>query len=98
MDDATLYSTWHLWLAIGGVIVLAAAGLLLLVNAAAARILKLAGAALGIVKEIKENTKSIWQLENTNAVAGNVLNEAKSIDDHLSVVAKALHDLDQKKN
>jgi len=69
MDEATLYSNWYLGLGIAVVLIVAAAALLILVWFAARRILRLATAALGLVVQIKENTNSIWGLEQTNEVA-----------------------------
>lgn len=90
MDDATLYGQWFFWLGIAAVLILAAAALLLLVWNAARRILRLAQAALQIVTQIKENTHSIWELQQTNAVACDILDEAKEIETHAGMVAEAL--------
>ena len=97
MNDDTLYASWFLWLGVATVLVLAAATLLLLVNAAARRILRLASAALGLVVEIKQNTNSIWGLQQTNEVAGQILQGSSDIKAHLTLVADALHELDTKK-
>ena len=96
MDEATLYSNWYLGLAIAVVLILAAAVLLLLVWNSARRILRLASAALGIVIEIKENTNSIWGLQQTNKVACDILDGAKAIETHAGMVAEALHESDSK--
>ena len=72
MNDNALYESWYFWLIVATVLIIAAAALLLLVNAAAKRILRLASAALGLVVEIKENTSSIWGLQTTNEVAGQI--------------------------
>lgn len=97
MNDNALYESWYFWLIVATVLIIAAAALLLLVNAAAKRILRLASAALGLVVEIKENTSSIWGLQKTNEVAGNILQGSTNIKNHLTLVADALHDLDTKK-
>ena len=97
MDDNALYESWYMWLGVATVLIVAAATLLLLVNAAAKRILRLGGVALGIVKEIKENTSPIWALQQTNEVAGEILKGSNDIKAHLTLVADALHDLDTKK-
>ncbi|NJM39525.1 MAG: hydrogenase maturation protease [Anaerolineae bacterium] len=65
MSDSSIWSTWLMWVVMVAVVILAAAVLLLLVNMAAQRILKLAVAALGLVKQIKDNT----------ACVGNVLRQ-----------------------
>ncbi len=97
MNDVSLYESWFLWLGVASVLIIAAATLLLLVNAAARRILKLALAALNLVVEIRKNTDSIWGLQQTNEVAGKILKGSGDIKDHLTLVSDALHELDLKK-
>ena len=91
MKESDLFFEWYIGLGIAVVIIIAAAVLLLLVWNSARRILRLAKAALGIVIQIKENTNSIWNLEATNAVACDILEEAKEIEGHAVLVAEALH-------
>ncbi|CAN5260283.1 hypothetical protein BH20BAC1_BH20BAC1_24590 [soil metagenome] len=95
MNDAAYYQAFYTWLAIFGAIVVAAAILLVLIIVAAKRILKLATAALGIVVKIKENTMSIWELQNTNHKAGDILNDADSILSNAGAVATALVDTEK---
>lgn len=95
MEAADLYTAYFTGLTIAAVIILAAAVLLLMVRSAARRILKLATAALGLVVEIKTNTNSIWELQQTNEVAGDILEGAKNIESHAGLVAEALHDQQQ---
>lgn len=90
MTDAELFSTWTLWLAVAGVLVLVAAGLLIGVWLSARRILKLAGEALDAVREIRDHTDGIWALETTNRTALGILDEAESIREHAGEVAGAL--------
>lgn len=97
MNDAGLIDSWIFWLVIATILIIAAATLLLLVNMAARRILRLANAALGLVVEIKKNTSSIWGLQQTNEVAGKILKGSSDIKDHLTLVSDALHELDSKK-
>ena len=92
MDEASLYSNWFTGLAIAALIIVAAAVLLLLVWNAARRILRLASAALVLVTQIKENTNSIWGLQQTNEMANGILTGAKDIESHAGMVAQALHD------
>ena len=92
MNDAEYYNMFYIGLAIAGAIVLIAAILLILILVAARRILKLAGAALGIVIKIKENTLSIWGLQDTNHTAINILKEADTILSNAGAVATALHE------
>lgn len=96
MDDSTLYTYYFIGLGIAVVIILAAAILLLLVRHQAKRILTLATAALGLVKQIRGNTNSIWGLEQTNAVAVDILEGAQAIESHAGLVAEALHETENK--
>ncbi len=90
MNDETYVKEFYTWLIIFGAIILAAAVLLILIIIAAKRILKLATAALGIVVKIKENTMSIWELQNTNHIATDILNDADTILSNAGAVANAL--------
>ena len=90
MNDATYWNEFYIGLAIAGAIVLIAATLLILILIAARRILKLAQAALGIVINIKQNTLSIWELQNTNHTAIDISNEADTILSNAGAVANAL--------
>ncbi|MEQ9424331.1 MAG: hypothetical protein RJQ09_07950 [Cyclobacteriaceae bacterium] len=94
MGDEALLQSWYFWLAFAGILIVAVAALLILVLLAAKRILRLALVALGIVETIKANTASIWGLQQTNEVASTILDDAKNIDSHLSLVSTALHELD----
>ncbi|MBA3648712.1 MAG: hypothetical protein H0W62_09195 [Chitinophagales bacterium] len=95
MNDATYWNEFYIGLAIAGAIVLIAATLLILILIAARRILKLAQAALGIVINIKQNTLSIWELQNTNHTAIDILNEADTILSNAGAVATALHETEK---
>lgn len=95
MNDAEYYNNFYIALAIAGAIVVIAAVLLILIIVAARRILKLAIAALGIVVNIKKNTLSIWELQNTNHTAIDILNEAETILGNAGAVAKALHETEK---
>lgn len=91
MYNPTLLTNWYISLAVAGIIVLIAAALLIGVWLAARRILRLALEALDLVQQIKHNTQSIWALENTNATAQNILENARSIKTHANQVAETLH-------
>ena len=90
MENETLFNEWLIGLGLVSVIVVIAAVLLILVFLAAKRILRLAGAALEIVTQIKNNTLPIWELETTNKVAVDIQNEAEAIQAHATLVAEAL--------
>ncbi len=91
MNDAAYYDQFYIGLALAGAIVVIAAVLLILILLFARRILKLAGAALGIVIQIKQNTLSIWALQDTNHKALDILAEADTIEDSAGKVAEAFH-------
>ena len=91
MTDAALYTNWLIGLGIAVVVVIIAAVLIILIWQAARRILNLAIVALDLVKQIKQNTGTIWALEDTNKTAKAILNEAESIENHGAAVAQALH-------
>ncbi len=91
MTDAALFTNWYIGLAIATVVVLIAAVLIILIWQAARRILNLAVVALGLVVQIKENTHTIWALNDTNKTAKNILAGAESIRNHGAAVAEALH-------
>lgn len=93
MENTELINQWWIGLAIVGAIVVIAAVLLILIWLAAKRILKLAGVALDVVKEIENNTNSIWVLAETNNVAVSIKTGAKAIEDHATLVAKALEEV-----
>lgn len=95
MNDAAYYKEFYIALAIAGAIVVIAATLLILIWVAARRILKLANAALGIVINIKQNTMSIWELQNTNHKAVDISNEADTILSNAGAVATALHETEK---
>jgi hypothetical protein len=95
MNDAQYYKEFYIALAIAGAIVVIAALLLILIWIAARRILKLANAALGIVVNIKQNTLSIWELQNTNHKAVDILNEADTILGSAGAVAQAFHETEK---
>lgn len=95
MNDAEYRNLFYIGLAIAGAIVLIAAVLLILILVAAKRILKLAEAALGIVVNIKQNTMSIWGLQDTNHTAVKILTEADTILTNAGAVATALHETEK---
>lgn len=81
---------WTLGFVAAGIVVAVVAVLLLGILMQARRILKLAGAAGGLVGEIDANTRSIWALRTTNLVAGQILDGAQAIDRNAGAVAAAL--------
>lgn len=92
MENMALYAEWMRALAIAAVIIVIAAVLLIAIWVAARRILRLAKVALTLVMQIKENTKSIWNLQTTNQIASEILEETATIDQHAGEVAAALEE------
>lgn len=76
MDPMTL---WKISWAIGALVVLIVAVLLLVIIAAAKSIDRRAGEIWTVGKQIAANTVSIWMLQKTNGVAGEILETAKGI-------------------
>ena len=97
MSADEIYFWWFVWLAIGTIIVIAAAALLITVIVAARRILRLAKVALTVVEEIEQNTKPIWQLKDSNMVAGQLLGGAGAIHGNAGAIVGALHEGEQKR-
>ena len=95
MSSDEIYFWWFVWLAIGGIIVVAAAALLITIILVARRIVKLAGVALGVVAEIEQNTKPIWEINTTNKVAGDLLAGAKAIEANAGAIVGALSAADK---
>lgn len=77
MDTMTL---WIYSLIAGAVVVLIVAVLLIMLIAAARRVDKHASLIWDAGKQIAGNTVSIWMLNITNRVAGEILEGAKSIN------------------
>jgi hypothetical protein len=90
MDEKEFRRYWFSGAAIITVIVAAVAGLLLAIIATARKILANAKQALGLAKEIVDNTNPIWDLQQTNEVAGELLTGAKAIESHATKLADAL--------
>ncbi len=90
MSTEDIYGYFFIWLIIAVVLVIAAAALLITVIWCARRISTLASVALQVVEEIEGNTKPIWQLNDTNAVAQNLLVGAKAIESNAGKIVGAL--------
>ncbi len=84
MDYMTIW-TWSL--VAGGVVILIVAVLLLAIIATARSIDKHAQDIWTVGKSIARNTVSIWMLDRTNQVAGEILGTALSIDATLKSLA-----------
>lgn len=92
MTDAELYNIWFIYLGVAVVVVVIAAALLLAVLSAARSIEKGATVALGMVEQIRDNTKVIWALQDTNEVAGQLRDGASAILGNAVAIIEALHE------
>jgi hypothetical protein len=83
-------SYWTIGFAAGGAVVLVVAVLLIGIIYQALRILRLARTASDVVGEIDANTRSIWALRDTNAVAEKILAGAREIDANAAAIVNAV--------
>lgn len=97
MTAQQIYQWWGLWLAVAGVLVLAAAVLLVTIAVLARQIGQLAAAALALVQEIEANTRPIWQLNATNKVAADLLAGAQAIESNAGAIVAAAQAADQRR-
>lgn len=89
-NDGRFLTNWYRGLFIGGGVVAAVAALLLIIIGTARSILRNATRAIDVANEIVANTRPIWDLERTNAVATQLLEGAGAIEQHATEVAEAL--------
>ena len=97
MSAQEIYNWWTLWLGVAGVIVVAAAALLIAIIMLARQIGALAATGLAVVEQIEQNTKPIWQLNATNHVAVELLGGAQAIEGNAVAIAGALAAADQRR-
>ena len=90
MPDAELYTIWLWSLVVAGVVVLLAAALLIAILLVARRILGHARQALEAARAIAEDTKVIWELDETNRSAEEILVAAESIEERAGRIAGIL--------
>lgn len=83
MDTMTI---WTYSLVAGAAVILIVAVLLILLIAAARRVDKHAADIWVAGKHIAGNTVSIWMLNTTNTVAGDILKTASSIDSRAAAI------------
>ena len=81
---------WTLGFIAGAAVVLVVALLLTGILWQARRIHGLAVTASAVVAEIDENTRSVWSLTSTNAVAGQILEGAQAIDENAAAIVSAV--------
>lgn len=90
MSEKQFVRNWYTGLGIAAAVVAAVAGLLLMIIGTARGILSNARLALGVANEIVANTRPIWELEQTNAVATQLLDGARAIAGNAAAAADAL--------
>ncbi len=83
-------SLWLIGFVAGLLVVLVVALLLIGILVEARRIRSLAGAASQLVLEIEANTRGIWALRDTHAVALALLGGATAIDDNAAAIVDAV--------
>lgn len=90
MSEKQFIRYWYTGAAIITAIVGVVAALLLAIIATARAILNNAKRALGVAEEIVNNTAPIWKLQQTNEVAGQLLEGAQAIEQHATKIADEL--------
>ena len=90
MTDAELWAAWRLWMAVAVLVILVAAALLVTIWLTARSILAHATRALRAAEAIRQSTQPIWALQDTNAVAGDLLATVRSIEAKGGALAEAL--------
>ena len=90
MTAQEIYGWWFLWLGVAGIIVVAAAALLIAIAVLARQIAALAAVGITVVEQIEQNTKPIWQLNATNHVAVQLLGGAQAIEANAGAIVGAL--------
>ena len=90
MTDAELWATWQMWMAVAVVIVLVAAGLLILIWITARGVQREALRTLAAVEAIRKNTQSIWALDTTNDVASQIAATVEAIQAKGGALVEAL--------
>lgn len=80
LDNVDTMTIWTYSLVAGAVVIVIVAVLLVMLIAAARRVDKHAAEIWAAGKQIAGNTVSIWLLDRTNNVAGQILAGAQSID------------------
>ncbi len=90
MTDAELFTIFAWGLGIAVLLIAVAAALLLGVWLAARAILGHAAEALDAAEQIAADTQVIWQLDDTNRIAGEILMGAESIESHGAQIVSAV--------
>ena len=88
---------WTLGFAVAAAVVVVVAALLLGIIWQCQRIVRLSRTGLAVVEEIDRNTRCIWLLGETGAVAGRLLEGASAIERNAGAIVRAVsHDIDER--
>ena len=83
-------SLWTIGFIAGAAVVVLVAVLLIGIILQAQKILRLARIAADVVGEVDLQTRSVWALRDTNAVAAQLLEGARAIDANAAAIAGVL--------
>ena len=92
MTAADLWAAWRLWMLVAAVVIAVAAALLVTIWLTARSIVAHATRALRAAEAIRVNTKPIWDLQTTNAVAENLRDTVREIERKATALADAVAD------
>jgi hypothetical protein len=90
MGDAELWAAWPLWIVVAAIVVVVAAALLVAIWLTARSIAAHAGRAIVALEAIRDNTRSIWELQTTNEVAEELRATVRDIETKATALAEAL--------
>lgn len=90
MTDGELFTIFAWGLGIAAVLIVVAAALLVAIWLVARAILGHAAEALEAAEQIATDTQVIWQLADTNSIAGEILMGAESIESHGAQIVAAV--------
>ncbi len=90
MSEREFLKSWYTGLAIAMGVVAAVAALLLTIIGVARSILHNGTRALDLANEIVTNTRPIWDLDQTNGAASQLLEGAQAIERHATELADTL--------
>lgn len=90
MSDAELWRAWQVWMVVATLVVLLAAGLLIVIWRTARGIHAEAVRAITAAARIRGSTAPIWALQTTNEVAAAMLSTVQHIEANGGALASAL--------
>ena len=90
MTSAELWAAWRLWMLVAVVVIAVAATLLVTIWLTARSIAAHATRALKAAEAIRDNTRVIWALQDTNEVAEQLRDTVRDIETKASKLVEAL--------